>query len=95
MRMTTIKTILVIVFLSIITAKGVSARLKFDVPLWLDNTTPVAIVPFVWQGPGKAPEALDQIIGTDLSRSGRISPVPTNLSGYFLTHSAKYSFNFP
>lgn len=59
-------------FLSITPAR---ATLTIDVTLWLDNATPIAVVPFAWKGVGKAPVAMSNVISGDLRRSGRFAPM--------------------
>ncbi|MEJ2362053.1 MAG: Tol-Pal system beta propeller repeat protein TolB [Gammaproteobacteria bacterium] len=52
------------------------ARLTIDVTLWLDNATPIAIVPFGYQGVNPEPMHMTDVISGDLRRSGRFSPMP-------------------
>ena len=51
------------------------ASLTIDITLWLDNATPIAIVPFGWQGRGKIPMQMTDVISNDLSRSGQFAPM--------------------
>ena len=39
-----------------------SAELQIEINQGVENPTPVAIVPFAWQGVGSAPEDVAQII---------------------------------
>ncbi|MEE3236105.1 MAG: Tol-Pal system protein TolB, partial [Pseudomonadota bacterium] len=58
-------------------AMPVRAQLEFDITDFVGKRTPVAIVPFGWEGQGpEAPFDIDDIIGADLSRSGRFRPIP-------------------
>lgn len=41
-----------------------------------DRATPIAVVPFVWQGGSVLPEDMSQIIGNDLRNSGYFEPIP-------------------
>ncbi|MDP9939469.1 Tol-Pal system beta propeller repeat protein TolB [Ectopseudomonas alcaliphila] len=41
-----------------------------------DRATPIAIVPFGWQGGSVLPEDMSQIIGNDLRNSGYFEPIP-------------------
>ena len=42
----------------------------------VENSIPVAIIPFSWDGPsGTQPISLDAVIGSDLARSGRFTPM--------------------
>ena len=52
-----------------------SAELQIEINQGVENPTPVAIVPFAWQGVGAAPEDVAQIVDSDLARSGQFSPV--------------------
>jgi len=52
-----------------------SAELQIEINQGVENPTPVAIVPFAWQGIGAAPEDVAQIVDSDLARSGQFSPV--------------------
>lgn len=53
------------------------ARLNIDVTLWLNNATPIAIVPFAYNGTGQKPTQIAEVVGGDLRRSGHFSPMPT------------------
>ena len=53
---------------------SVSAELQIEINQGVENPTPVAIVPFAWQGVGAAPEDVAQIVDSDLARSGQFSP---------------------
>ena len=54
-----------------------SAQLEFDITDFVGKRTPVAIVPFGWEGeePEK-PYDVDGVIAADLNRSGRFHPIP-------------------
>lgn len=41
-----------------------------------DRATPIAVVPFGWQGGSVLPEDMPQIIGNDLRNSGYFEPIP-------------------
>ena len=51
------------------------ATLTIDVTLWLDNATPIAVVPFAWRGVGDVPVKMASVISGDLGRSGRFAPM--------------------
>ena len=56
-----------------------AAQLEFDVVGSANRRTPVAIVPFGWEGEGpEAPYDIDGVIAADLNRSGRFRPIPEN-----------------
>lgn len=56
-------------------ALGARADLTIEITQGVDNPTPIAVVPFAWQGPGLAPEDLAFVIDSDLARSGQFAPV--------------------
>ncbi|PTT78784.1 Tol-Pal system protein TolB, partial [Pseudomonas sp. HMWF010] len=41
-----------------------------------DRATPIAVVPFGWQGGNVLPEDMAEIIGNDLRNSGVFEPIP-------------------
>ena len=41
-----------------------------------DRATPIAVVPFGWQGGSVLPDDMAEIIGNDLRNSGYYSPIP-------------------
>ena len=51
------------------------AELQIEINQGVENPTPIAVVPFAWQGVGLAPEDVAQIVDSDLARSGQFSPV--------------------
>ena len=51
------------------------AELQIEVNQGVENPTPIAVVPFAWQGVGAPPEDAAQIVDSDLARSGQFSPV--------------------
>ncbi len=55
------------------------AQLEFEITDFVGKRTPVAIVPFGWEGEGPdAPYDIDGVIAADLNRSGRFRPIPEN-----------------
>jgi TolB protein len=65
--------------LSLGVADIATAQLEFDVVGSANRRTPVAIVPFGWEGEGpEAPYDIDGVIAADLNRSGRFRPIPEN-----------------
>lgn len=66
---------LLVVALNLICITPSRATLTIDVTLWLDNATPIAVVPFDWQGAGKEPLHMTDVISGDLQRSGRFAPM--------------------
>ncbi len=49
--------------------------LRVDITSGVDAAEPVAVAPFIWQGPGEAPEDVAAIIAANLERSGRYRPL--------------------
>ncbi|TGD75454.1 Tol-Pal system protein TolB [Mangrovimicrobium sediminis] len=57
-------------------AQTARAELTIEITQGIDNPTPIAVVPFAWQGSGgTASEDIAAIIDSDLARSGQFSPV--------------------
>jgi TolB protein len=52
------------------------AQLVIEITQGVDDPTPVAVVPFAWEGAGTAPEDLALVIQEDFNRSGQFAPVP-------------------
>ena len=60
-------------------ASASHAQLEFDVTGFVGKRTPVAIVPFGWEGQDPAaPYDIDDVIAADLYRSGRFRPIDEN-----------------
>lgn len=57
---------------------GFSARaeLRIEVTKGVDNAVRVAVVPMAWRGPGTLPEDVADIVGADLTLSGRFETLP-------------------
>lgn len=70
-----VRTVSLLVFLSLLLVSPARATLTIDVTLWLDNATPIAVVPFGWHGVGQPPTDLAGVISGDLRRSGRFAPM--------------------
>ncbi len=51
------------------------AELQIEINQGVENPTPIAVVPFAWQGVGAPPEDAAQIVDSDLARSGQFSPI--------------------
>ena len=57
--------------------RPVDAQLEFEITDFVGKRTPVAIVPFGWEGEeAAAPYDIDGVIAADLYRSGRFQPIP-------------------
>ena len=63
------------ILLSLLLASAARAELQIEINQGVENPTPIAVVPFAWQGVGSAPEDVAQIVDSDLARSGQFSPV--------------------
>jgi TolB protein len=68
-----INIVFLVMMLNLICISPSQATLTIDVTLWLDNATPIAVVPFEWQGVGKEPLHMTDVISGDLQRSGRFA----------------------
>ncbi len=53
-----------------------AAQLEIEITRGAGKQTPIAIVPFGWQGEGTAPMDVTAVIAADLERSGRFAPLP-------------------
>ena len=55
------------------------AELNIEITQGVGSRTPVAVVPFAWDGAGpNMPLNVADVIANDLSRSGRFAPIPEN-----------------
>lgn len=66
---------LFVICLAISTTQPVRASLTIDITLWLDNATPIALVPFQWRGVGNEPIRITDVVSGDLRRSGQFAPM--------------------
>ncbi len=51
------------------------AQLVIEITQGVDDPTPLAVVPFAWEGQGTAPEDLAQVVQEDFARSGQFDPI--------------------
>ena len=52
------------------------AQLVIEITQGVDDPTPIAVVPFAWEGPGAPAEDLAGVVAEDFQRSGQFEPVP-------------------
>jgi TolB protein len=67
-----------LLFAGLMLAGAAPARaiLSIEITQGSDAGLPIAVVPFGWNGPGKPPEAIADIVANDLVRSGRFVSLP-------------------
>lgn len=53
----------------------VQAELVIQITQGQENALPIAVVPFTWDGPGRAPTDVAEVIAADLYRSGQFKPL--------------------
>lgn len=59
----------------IILSSPTKAALDIVITEGVDAARPIAVVPFVWQGAGVAPEQISDVVMSDLTRSGTFNPL--------------------
>ncbi|WP_457673062.1 Tol-Pal system beta propeller repeat protein TolB [Thiolapillus sp.] len=67
---------LLFLLLALLAFAPAHAVLKIEITQGVEGASPIAIVPFGWQGQGQPPEALHEIVAADLQRSGFFAPLP-------------------
>ena len=72
------KTVLQMLLLGLYCLAGVAAAQEADIRVTsgTDRATPIAVVPFGWQGSTILPEDMASIVGNDLRNSGMFEPIP-------------------
>ncbi len=76
MRKTLIRHVTVLA-LAALAASVAHAELEIEITRGAGKQTPIAIVPFGWEGnPGPAPVDIAAVVAADLERSGRFAPIP-------------------
>lgn len=64
-----------ILFASMAIALPSQAQLVIEITQGVDDPTPIAVVPFAWEGTGTAPDDIAQVTHEDFERSGQFAPV--------------------
>ncbi|MDG1254212.1 MAG: Tol-Pal system beta propeller repeat protein TolB [Glaciecola sp.] len=62
-------------YLAMSVSSSAYAQLNIVITEGVDNATPIAVVPFGWEGEGMLPGAISDVINHDLRRSGRFNPM--------------------
>ena len=62
------------ILFALLLASAAGAELQIEINQGVENPTPIAVVPFAWQGVGSPPEDVAQIVDSDLARSGQFAP---------------------
>ncbi len=66
----------IILFVFACFSQAANAVLKIDITEGIEGATPIAIVPFQWNGSSRLRDAdISGIVSSDLARSGKFSPV--------------------
>jgi len=67
----------ILLFVFVCFSQTANAVLKIDITEGIEGATPIAIIPFQWNGAARLPDSdISGIISSDLARSGKFSPVP-------------------
>ena len=61
------------ILFALLLASAARAELQIEINRGVENPTPIAVVPFGWQGVGSPPEDVSQIVDSDLARSGQFT----------------------
>ena len=75
MRLKQLCFFLLLVTCNLLLAPAARAVLTIEITQGAETGLPIAVVPFRWEGPGKPPQVVSDIIEADLARSGRFAPL--------------------
>ncbi|MGL4473001.1 MAG: Tol-Pal system beta propeller repeat protein TolB [Shewanella sp.] len=64
-----------VVLWALLLVSPAKAALDIVITEGVDASRPIAIMPFVWQGQGPAPQAIADVVTADLARSGSFKPL--------------------
>ena len=67
--------LVVCILLGVAMVSHAESELTIEITQGIDNATPIAVVPFGWQGTRSLPHDIAQIISDDLARSGQFKPL--------------------
>ncbi|WP_163933405.1 Tol-Pal system beta propeller repeat protein TolB [Paraferrimonas sp. SM1919] len=82
-----------IVLLLSLTAKLHAAPLEIVITDGIDTARPVSVMPFSWQGQGPIPYAIDEVISSDLTRSGKFKTIPLDQLPQRVEQAQQIDFN--
>jgi TolB protein len=75
--------VILLLLVASLVSSTVRAQLVIEITQGMDDPTPIAVVPFAWEGQGAPPEDLAAVMQEDFSRSGQFEPVPrTDMLGF-------------
>ena len=68
--------IILVATLMLLVGAQAQAEITVQVTRGLGDAQPIAIVPFAWEGEGRPPVNVSEVVAADLARSGRFKPFP-------------------
>ena len=71
----TLNVMRLLLLLTLFAASMARAQLVIEITQGVDDPTPVAVVPFAWDGPGTPPDDVARVVQEDFERSGQFDPV--------------------
>jgi TolB protein len=82
-----------VLFAVLISNAQAQSNLRIVITEGMNNARPIAVVPFKWTGDTVLPENLSDVIGSNLQRSGKFSPVSLSQMPQFPTEDAEVDYN--